>query len=996
MSSKKRVRSDSENPNSVLDSVEAKRILLDTILDDSEVNSVSQDLDSFIKTFQEEITPSSPEPSLGFLFEASDDELGLPPTSQRVLAESVEHSELWKLDDQITSYDSFEYEFGYSDVNYSYNNDNDNSYYYGDDVAIDGLFDHTDLGVSRINIDVNSFEDMDTLIKIWLLSEMIDLSSPIIQNEELYLSSSTFESCDDLLKSVRAFYYTKGYGLSIRDSQKDKYVTLQCQRSGSYRDVRNIGDKRKRSTTSRLIECPFQIGGKKGQDGSWVFKVINLEHNHEPSTDMSGHPSFRRLEPDDVQSVKSMTISGIPPRQILTSLRQQTPNLPANSRTIYNLKAKIRRDDLGDRSMVMALLDELEKDIIGVSCFNTSFYSGFAFLKNEDEDSYEWALNAFKKILGDSNQPSVIITDRELALMNGIKKVFPTTTISCFNTSFYSGFAFLKNEDEDSYEWALNAFKKILGDSNQPSVIITDRELALMNGIKKSTTEALFNKNWADFELFYKGKKDALEYMKKNWFPWKEKFVSAWTEKYLHFGNRASSRAEGAHAKLKKYLQVSTGDFQQVKKKLCLAIRGVIGSGYRGYRHEFNEIKVRLASERIKVPHNCNTPIFRELLSNLSLFALKEIHKQYVKAKDGKMTSCTGHFMATMGLPCAHKIKHMKGNVLSLDLVHSHWRIDTLSLIPEDDSHDDDANKFVTLLDELRSKYQVWPLHKKEFTISMITKLVNKHDIVFEPVIQRPRGRPPKAKKKRGITSKTRDPSRFEYVESSNTHNPSSSNHEDNLIDLKNLETRSIPQVYFVGVLSANVDNVSLKFRECEERCEPSNVSGSHSSTNFSESHDFSAPSVFKLLLEQLPCANNQVVRTADLRLKVLLRMEEWVPCVCTTSVTEGVWELRLYDFALVYKAIHICVSELRRSGRMRGEQPVVEENTIDDLIDADVENSDDDFQPKNESKPRNSGSSETHVKWRRSMILGRLPETTPEKKASAGTKGKKRIAVNA
>ncbi|GJW83434.1 hypothetical protein Tco_0156579 [Tanacetum coccineum] len=106
-------------------------------------------------------------------------------------------------------------------------------------------------------------------------------------------------------------------------------------------------------------------------------------------------------------------------------------------------------------------------------------------------------------------------------------------------------------------------------------------------------------------------------------------------------------------------------------------------------------------------------------------------------------------FTVTMGLPCAYKKKHMKGNVLSLDLVHSHWRIDTLSLIQEDDSHDDDANKFVPLLDELRSKYLVWPLYKKEYVILMITKLVNEQDILFEPVIQRPRGRPPKDKKKR-------------------------------------------------------------------------------------------------------------------------------------------------------------------------------------------------------------------------------------------------------
>ncbi|GKD92724.1 hypothetical protein Tco_1372561, partial [Tanacetum coccineum] len=196
-----------------------------------------------------------------------------------------------------------------------------------------------------------------------------------------------------------------------------------------------------------------------------------------------------------------------------------------------------------------------------------------------------------------------------------------------------------------------------------------------------STTEALFNNNWADFELFYKGKKDALEYIHK------EELVS-------------------------------------LEIKIC------------------------------------------------------------------KMNSCTRHFTATMGLPCAHKIKHMKGNVLSLDLVHSHWRIDTISLIPEADSHDDDdAKKVVTLLGELRFKYQVWPLHKKEFATSMITKLVNEQEILFElilfePVIQRPRGRPPKAKKKIRITSTTRDPSRFEYVESSSMQNPSSSNHENNLIDL--------------------------------------------------------------------------------------------------------------------------------------------------------------------------------------------------------------------
>ena len=90
----------------------------------------------------------------------------------------------------------------------------------------------------------------------------------------------------------------------------------------------------------------------------------------------------------------------------------------------------------------------------------------------------------------------------------------------------------------------------------------------------------------------------------------------------MHLGNRASSRAEGAHAKLKMYLQVSTGDFQQVKDKLCLAIK-----------HEFNEIKVKLSGEKIRVLHNCDIRLFKKLLSNVSIFSLQELYKQYEKTK---------------------------------------------------------------------------------------------------------------------------------------------------------------------------------------------------------------------------------------------------------------------------------------------------------------------------------------------------------------------------
>ncbi|KAM7464350.1 hypothetical protein LguiA_032471 [Lonicera macranthoides] len=164
-SSKKRVRDESDE--SELGSPEVKRIRDDLLgfLDESEICTTSQDLDSFMKSFEKEITATSPStvvdltldsgesrPDIDYLFEASDNELGLPPSTNspssndiirvvesdlvRVESDSSELCELWKFD-EISGYDSFETGFG--DDDNGYNNA-------GEYVALDGLFDYSDLG----------------------------------------------------------------------------------------------------------------------------------------------------------------------------------------------------------------------------------------------------------------------------------------------------------------------------------------------------------------------------------------------------------------------------------------------------------------------------------------------------------------------------------------------------------------------------------------------------------------------------------------------------------------------------------------------------------------------------------------------------------------------------------------------------------------------------------------------------------------------------------
>lgn len=173
-SSRKRVRDELEE--SRFDSPEVKRIKEDLLenFDDTEFFTASHELDSFMKSFEEELSSAGStvqeesaaaaavvdltyesgesRPELGYLLEASDDELGIPPSTSdvekdelvRVASDSTELSdELWKYDEGITNFDAFEY--GIGDGGSYYNNIGGGGGG-GEYVALDGLFDYSDGG----------------------------------------------------------------------------------------------------------------------------------------------------------------------------------------------------------------------------------------------------------------------------------------------------------------------------------------------------------------------------------------------------------------------------------------------------------------------------------------------------------------------------------------------------------------------------------------------------------------------------------------------------------------------------------------------------------------------------------------------------------------------------------------------------------------------------------------------------------------------------------
>lgn len=171
-SHKKRARDGSDELE--LDLPEVKKIRDDllALLDDSDPDSLCQDLDSVMKSFEQEISASSSSPvpvvdltsesgeslpDLGYLLEASDDELGLPPSANNLSSGEVRGGaetelirvdssgssgiggELWGFEDQIPTYESFGLGVGDSNCSSEYVGFDDSLFEYSN-VCFDSDF----------------------------------------------------------------------------------------------------------------------------------------------------------------------------------------------------------------------------------------------------------------------------------------------------------------------------------------------------------------------------------------------------------------------------------------------------------------------------------------------------------------------------------------------------------------------------------------------------------------------------------------------------------------------------------------------------------------------------------------------------------------------------------------------------------------------------------------------------------------------------------------
>jgi histone-lysine N-methyltransferase SETD2 len=391
-----------------------------------------------------------------------------------------------------------------------------------------------------------------------------------------------------LIDWARSVGKRNGFVIIIKKSDKGgegkkSRLKLGCERGGQYHipAIENETDKQKkkrRFTGTKKCGCPFLLKGiKLDGDDEWMLEVECGLHNHPAAENLEGHSYVGRLSREETSLLVDMSKSLVRPKEILHTIKQKDPLNKTTMKTIYNVRQRARLIEKAGRSQMQQLLGKLCEhnyiewhrscaitdrvkdlffahpisieilrafpqvlimdctyktnryrlpllEIVGVTSTNLTFSVALAYLEGELEDNYIWALSRLKTVLEDGWVPNIIITDRELALMNAIERVFPTSKhMLC--------------------RWHINRNVLKKSKSSFDTKEKWDKFMVEWNMLVHSSTEDEYNARLSILETDSTCYPEVLAYVKSTWLnSYKERFVEAWTNNYMHFGNTTSNR----------------------------------------------------------------------------------------------------------------------------------------------------------------------------------------------------------------------------------------------------------------------------------------------------------------------------------------------------------------------------------------------------------------------------------------------------------------------
>lgn len=544
---------------------------------------------------------------------------------------------------------------------------------------------------------------------------------------DAFTTDRIFESRAELLEWAKQRGREVGMVIIIKKSDlshsgRTPRTSLACERQGVYKpkikkkDGQNVVmfDTKYAKATKRN-NCPFSLKGIHcpGSKDSWMVQVECGRHNHALST-YGGHSYVGRLTSEERNLVYEMTKAGVKPKNALSILKERDPSNASTLQNLYNVRKKMRVEEKVEKThlqQLMLLIDQhgyiqhnrrdSETDvvknlfwahpdsirmakcfpyvfimdstyksnkykwplfeIVGVSSTMMTFSVCYCLMEHETEVAYSWCLERFQELLNGVS-PKLFVTGKEPALVNSLDNLFPEANkILC--------------------RWHVSMGVKAKGRSDLQDEEQRKKLEEMWHDVIHSTTVDEFESRLAEMFSYFNSFPSVIKYLKEAWLPYKERFVVAWTEQLLHFGNTSTKRAEGAHARLKRYLMnTSHYDFlsmwNMIHSSLGVQMTEIMSSFEKSINAIGSEYKI---------------PFLADIRGSVSSSAMKFLAEE--KNRCGEVgidvMKCGCALKRTHGLPCAHEMNEifLKDENLCLDRIHAFWK--KLTLIPTRVYHSD-------------------------------------------------------------------------------------------------------------------------------------------------------------------------------------------------------------------------------------------------------------------------------------------------------------------
>ena len=430
-------------------------------------------------------------------------------------------------------------------------------------------------------------------------------------------------------------------------------------------------------------------------------------HSHPPSREPSVHSDHRRRQMSEAvethaaslqETIAVQSAVGVRTQNIQAAILYSHPDSLLVAKDISNAKEQAKRNVLGSHTPTEALLRELKEDnffvrhdivsetnqlcylfwshpemhalykihsdVLIVDCtYNTNVHKmpmlniisvtglqqvipiAQCWLPGEAEVDYRWAFTALRQLIEDKGiaLPRVVLTDRSLACMNALKRVFPDVPpMLCW--------WHVKRNIEGKARKVLGQQRVQAPAKGMPDFVDTPETERFLLTFSLAV-EAREESDFHNFVLSLRDQSARLaRYLDLNWWPYRDRFVACYTNKIRHFNIRSTSAVEGTHSKMKQWIGTSNGDLYSVFRSL---------KPYWALRAQ--DIRMEMQRNETITPHLFQGQRYEAVARRITRVALKQTNALWktanaIVSNEIRRSDCDGVYRTVNGMPCVHEL----------------------------------------------------------------------------------------------------------------------------------------------------------------------------------------------------------------------------------------------------------------------------------------------------------------------------------------------------